>query len=109
MRILIAEDEPVAQLCLKSFLLSQGHDPIVVTNGDDAWRILGEASPPRLAILDWTMPGLEGPEVCRRARSTPALRGLYILLLTAHGQKENVIQGLQAGANDYLIKPFDPD
>lgn len=109
MRILIAEDEPVTQHFLQSFLVRQGHEPVVASNGEEAWQILDGPAPPGLAILDWMMPGLEGLEVCRRVRSTPALRGLYIVLLTSRGERESVLQGLQAGANDYLTKPFDPD
>src|SRR5207244_3597988 len=63
---------------------------------------------PRLAILDWQMPGLDGPTVCRRVRAAPELKGLYLILLTARTERDDVLEGLRAGANDYVTKPFDP-
>jgi len=80
-----------------------------VADGIAAWDALQGADRPPLAILDWMMPGLDGLELCRRSRRLPALRGLYIMLLTARGSRDSILEGLNAGANNYVTKPFDDD
>jgi phosphoserine phosphatase RsbU/P len=80
---------------------------VVTCDGLDAMRVLEGAASPRLAILDWMMPGIDGLEVCRRVRDRATEVSLYILLLTAKGAKEDIVAGLDAGADDYLAKPFD--
>src|SRR6059036_1510008 len=107
MKILIAEDDPVSRRVLEATLTRWGYEVTTTSNGSEAWEALAAAQAPRLAILDWMMPGLDGPEICRRARQHPSPRPLHLILLTARGRKEDVITGLQAGANDYVTKPFD--
>lgn len=109
MRILVAEDDPVSQKLLVATLRRWTHDVEVVNNGLDAWDVLQQPTTPRVAILDWMMPGLDGLEVCRRARELPRTKSVYLILLTARGEKDDLIAGLHAGANDYLTKPFDRD
>jgi two-component system, cell cycle response regulator len=106
-RILIAEDDPVSRRMLEAFLVKWGYQVTIAVDGLDALRILDEDDAPPLAILDWMMPGLEGPDVCQRVRQRPDRPYIYILLLTARRQKGDLLQGLEAGADDYLTKPFD--
>jgi CheY-like chemotaxis protein len=106
MRILIAEDDPIARRVLHRTLESWGHEVRVARDGLEAWDALQAAGAPRLAILDGRMPGIDGPEVCRRARALPWAVPPYLLLLTARDHPEEVVLGLQSGANDYLTKPF---
>jgi two-component system, cell cycle response regulator len=106
-RILIAEDDPVSRRLLEAFLVKWGYQVVTATDGLDALRILeGEDSPP-LAVLDWMMPGLEGPQVCQRIRAHPDRPYVYVLLLTARSQQDDILRGLDSGADDYLTKPFD--
>jgi diguanylate cyclase (GGDEF)-like protein len=107
MKILIAEDDPVSCRILTSHLKAWGHEIVVTKNGDDALEALRQDDAPLLAILDWMMPGLTGVEICRRLRSERGDRPIYIILLTALNCKENLLEGLEAGADDYLTKPFD--
>jgi len=107
MKILIAEDDLISRRRLESNLRSWNYDVEVAIDGDEAWRILQDENAPRLAILDWMMPGLDGLSVCEKVRKVKAEPYVYILLLTAKDRKENVIEGLEAGADDYLTKPYD--
>ena len=109
MRILIAEDDPVSRLVLTTNLTNWGHEVVTAVNGMEAWRASQEEDAPRLVILDWMMPEMEGPEVCRRIRELPALIPPYIILLTARQGTKEVVEGMQAGADDYLIKPYQRD
>lgn len=109
MRILVAEDDPVANRLLVATLSRRGYEVDSVTDGEAAWTILAAEPAPRIAVLDWMMPGLDGPEICRRARARPDRRYTYLLLLTARGQAADLVEGLAAGADDYLRKPFDPE
>src|SRR6266851_2309044 len=84
-----------------------GYEVISVSNGLQAWEMLQAPDAPRLAILDWMMPELDGVEVCRRVRELPTATPPYLILLTAKSEKTDVVIGLDAGANDYLTKPFD--
>ena len=106
-KILIAEDDPVSQRMLQSFLTKWGYEIIAVSSGTEALRILEGPDAPPLAVLDWMMPGMEGPEICREIRKDPERPYTYVLLLTARTQKEDLLKGLEAGADDYLTKPFD--
>lgn len=106
-RILIAEDDPVSRRMLEAFLQKWGYQVVAAADGLDALRILESEDAPELAVLDWMMPGLEGPEVCRRVRAHPDRPYVYILLLTARSQKDDLLRGLESGADDYLTKPFD--
>ncbi len=107
MRILIAEDDNTSRIILQSLLKKWGHEVIAVSDGKQAWEVLQNEDAPHLAILDWMMPGMDGPEVCREARNAFHDDPRYIILLTALGGKENIVAGLEAGADDYLTKPFD--
>ena len=109
MRILIAEDEPVTRRQLTLTLSKWGYDPVECTTGGEAWSHLSGDDPPQLAILDWKMPEMEGPDVCRRVRARPAeARPLYVILLTANTERGALVDGLEAGADDFVTKPFDP-
>jgi diguanylate cyclase (GGDEF)-like protein len=107
MKILIAEDDPVSLRILATILNNWGHEVVIADNGLDAWAALQQDDAPRLAILDWMMPGIEGPEVCRRVRLNDKTAPVYIILLTSLKDKERMVEGLEAGADDYLVKPFD--
>jgi two-component system cell cycle response regulator len=105
--VLIAEDDPIFRRVLQSWLEKWNYQVTVLENGLDAWNALQQEDSPPMAILDWMMPGLEGVEVCRRIRSNQQAPYKYVLLLTAKESKEDVVAGLEAGADDYLTKPFD--
>jgi DNA-binding response OmpR family regulator len=109
MRILIAEDDAANRRLLEVTLQRWGYDVVLTTDGEKAWSALQEDDAPQLLILDWMMPRVDGLEVCRRVRESPLPKFTYIVLLTAKGQREDVLAGLQAGANDYVTKPFDRD
>ena len=106
-RVLIAEDDPVTCHLLKTFLTKWNYDVTVVTNGTEALRILEAEGTPRLAILDWMMPGMEGPQICQRIREQKGRPYIYALLLSARSEKQDLLRGLELGADDYLTKPFD--
>jgi diguanylate cyclase (GGDEF)-like protein len=107
MKILVAEDDPVTRRILEATLLRWGHEVLITADGTEAWEVLRRKDSPPLAILDWMMPGMNGLEICQKIREQGAATPVYIILLTAKSSKENIVQGLEAGANDYLIKPFD--
>lgn len=109
MRVLIADDDDVSRLVLGSLLARHGYEVVAVADGTEAWDVLQGEGPPRLVVLDWLMEEMDGIEVCRRVRECGGLRDVYLILLTGRGGKEHVLTGLQAGANDYVTKPFDPD
>ncbi len=108
MRILIAEDDLISFEVLQAHLCKWGHEIVSATDGREAWLALGAEGAPRLAIVDWMMPGLDGLEICRRIRQDQRTRSMYVILLTARGQREDVVEGLDAGADDYVVKPFNP-
>ncbi|MFL5241842.1 MAG: PleD family two-component system response regulator [Gemmataceae bacterium] len=107
MRVLVAEDSYASRCRLEEMLADWGYQVLTADNGADAWSIL-ENSPPQMALLDWMMPEIDGVEICRRVRNDPRLQFLYILLLTARVDQEDVVAGLEAGADDYLTKPVNP-
>jgi two-component system, cell cycle response regulator len=107
-RILVAEDDPVSRRVLEVFLKKRGFEVLTASNGTEALEILEKDDGPRLAILDWMMPGLEGVQVCQRVRERSSQAYVYLLLLSAKIQKEDFLRGLDSGADDYLTKPFDP-
>jgi len=106
-KVLIADDDPVSRLVLESFLADWNHETVVATDGAQAWKVLQEEDSPSLAILDWMMPHMDGPQICRELRRRLNREYVYIILLTAKAQKQDLIDGLEAGADDYLAKPFD--
>ena len=108
-RVLIAEDDPVSCHVLKSFLVKWDYDVAVVTDGMAALRILEADDTPRLAVLDWMMPGMEGVQICQRIRERKDRPYVYVLLLSARSEKRDLLRGLELGADDYLTKPFDSE
>jgi DNA-binding response OmpR family regulator len=109
MKILAAEDEPVMRMRLQATLKKWGYDPLLCGDGEEALRALSDPQAPRLVLLDWMMPGLEGPEVCRRVRQLDHGAQLHIILLTSRDTTQDLVEGLNAGANDYVRKPFEMD
>jgi len=109
MRILVADDDRIAATVLAQTLRRWEFDVTVASDGAEALRHLQSAGrTPMLAILDWMMPHLEGTEVCRRVRVEMPLANMYLMLLTSLESKDRIVAGLEAGADDYLTKPFDP-
>jgi CheY-like chemotaxis protein len=107
MKILLAEDDALTRLSVEAALADWGFQAVSYGDGTSAWGALQQPDAPRLALMDWLMPGLDGIEICRRCRATPALSANYLIVLTARDTKADVIVGLQAGADDYVSKPFD--
>ena len=107
MKVLIAEDDPVSRRLLQAALIKWGYEVTVTSNGKEAWQTLQATDAPSLLILDWLMPEMDGVEICREVRQLPALKSAYIILLTSRGSKEDIVKGLEAGADDYVTKPFD--
>lgn len=107
MRILIAEDDPVSRRLLQAVLVKWGYDVVVTSDGNEAWEVLQAPDAPRLAILDWMMPGMDGVQVCKAVRDKGDEQYTYVLLLTARSQKQDLIEGMHSGADDYVTKPFD--
>ena len=105
--ILIAEDDPLAQRVVKDELSSHGYDVLTSADGREAWQIMSRDDGPAIAVLDWMLPSIEGIDVCRMVRKERKADPIYIILLTAKGKREEIIEGLQAGADDYVTKPFD--
>jgi two-component system cell cycle response regulator len=108
MKVLIAEDDVVSRRLLEAMLNRWGYEVDVTRDGVEAWELLQRTDAAPIAILDWMMPGMDGVEVCRKVRQRGQEPYIYLLLLTTKGRKENIIEGLDAGADDYLTKPFDP-
>jgi diguanylate cyclase (GGDEF)-like protein len=106
MRVLAAEDNPVFQSMLRTMLVKWGYQAVMARDGLEAWKILESQEAPRLAVLDWMMPGLDGVEICRRIRALRREPYIYIVLLTARTESQDLIEGMDAGADDYLTKPF---
>jgi DNA-binding response OmpR family regulator len=104
MKLLIAEDDDFFQRILQQ-VLGTDHEIVMVNDGDEAWAALQRADAPHLAILDWVMPGLSGPQVCRNVRACPALSSMYLIILTAKNNEADIVSGLRAGADDYITKP----
>ena len=107
MKVLIAEDDAVSRRLLHAGLARWGYEILVAGDGTEAWQMLQQQRP-ALLILDWLMPGMDGLEICRKARALPDFQSAYIILVTGRSTKEDIIQGLDAGADDYIIKPFYP-
>jgi diguanylate cyclase (GGDEF)-like protein len=105
-RILVADDDRVSRRLLELKLVQWGFEVVEVADGTEAWNALRAPDGPRLAILDWMMPGLDGIEVCRRVRER-AVPYIYVVIITAKDRKEDIVAALEAGADDFLTKPFD--
>jgi DNA-binding response OmpR family regulator len=107
-KLLIADDDPVSRRLLER-LLARDYDVTVAADGEQAWQELQKQDRPRLLVLDWMMPGLDGPELCRKVRQTLEIGACYVLLLTAKQAVRDIIAGLESGADDYITKPFHPE
>jgi len=108
MKILLADDEPIARTMLEHWLTGWGYEVVTVRDGEAALNALAADPALRLAVIDWVMPKVDGIEVCRKVRAGPAEPYVYVLLLTAKDDKSDIIEGLDAGADDYLVKPCNP-
>ena len=106
MKILIADDSRVVRHRLMGLLQQWGHEVTETTNGQETWKRLNEPDVPPIVILDWVMPEPDGPALCQLIRATPALRKTYVLMLTGMSTPEDIVTGLNAGANDFIVKPF---
>ncbi len=107
MRALAADDDEGVARALQRCLTRWGYEPVIACDGHAAWQLLKQEDSPRIVVLDWDMPGLSGLEVCRLLRTTPHGKHAYVLMLTARQQQEDLIEALEAGADDFLSKPFD--
>jgi two-component system, cell cycle response regulator len=107
MKVLVADDDPVSRRLLEIALGNSGYRVVLASDGEEAIQLLHGPDWPRVAILDWMMPRLDGVEVCRAIRKLPQEPYIYVILLTIKGQQEEIVEGLEAGANDYVTKPFD--
>lgn len=107
MRVLIAEDEEFSNELLTTVLEGFGYEVVSVDNGLAAWEALQKEDRPSLAVLDWMMPEMSGVDVCRKLRELPSDNPVYVILLTAMSGQNDIVEGLEAGANDYITKPFD--
>lgn len=105
--VFVAEDDAMSRRVLETFLAKWGFDVVTATDGIQALRVLESENAPRLAILDWMMPGMEGAQICKRIRECRDRPYVYMLLLTARNDKQDLLRGLELGADDYLTKPFD--
>ena len=108
MKILIAEDSDITCLKLNTILTNWNYDVVTAQDGTEAWETLTGKDAPKLALLDWNMPGMSGVELCQKIRKEVS-DSTYIILLTARDDKHEIIEGLRSGANDYIVKPFDID
>jgi two-component system cell cycle response regulator len=107
-KILIADDDVTSRLVLAGVLKKHGYEVVVTVDGAEAWDAMQRPDAPKLAILDWVMPGLAGVDVCRRIRTLESDQPPHIIIPTSRGEKTDIVTGLEAGADDYLAKPFDP-
>lgn len=108
MRILVADDDVASRTILTMMLEKNGHRVVTSDNGTDALALLTRQDHPEMAILDWLMPGCDGIEVCSRLRASERDLPIYVIMLTIKGEKNDIVQGLDSGANDYISKPYDP-
>ena len=108
MKVLIAEDDAVSRGLLTATLAKAGYDVVAAEDGERAWELLQAPAAPRLVVLDWMMPGMDGVELCRRLRQSEEGEYFYLILLTTKNQQQEIVEGLRAGADDYLTKPYDP-
>jgi len=109
MRILVAEDDPSLRRLLEEILARWGYEVVSVASGGEAWQVLQSEDAPRLAVLDWMMPGMDGVEICRRVRKELPEPYIYLLLLTAHHREDGLVTAMEAGADDFIVKPFKQD
>ena len=106
MKILIAEDDLTSRMVLGAVLTKWGYEVTSTTNGDEAFAALQQSDAPQLAVLDWEMPGMDGAALCRKLRRQKSERPLYLILLTSRAESDDIVRGLEAGADDYVAKPY---
>jgi sigma-B regulation protein RsbU (phosphoserine phosphatase) len=109
LQVLVADDEPVSRTVVGAMLKKAGYPVIYAPDGEQAWKLLDTDDPPSLALLDWEMPGLQGPEVVQRLRARESQTPTYVILLTSRDTSADIVQGLRAGADDYVTKPANED
>ena len=109
MKILIADDESATRRLVEALLTKVEHEVIVARDGNEAWEILQQPDAPQLAILDWMMPGMDGIKICHMLREREGGGYTHIIMLSAKNEIRDLVAALNAGADDYLSKPFDPD
>jgi len=108
MKILVADDDIVYRALMEGLLSQWGYEVAVASNGLEAWEVIKSDEPPSIAVVDWMMPKMDGFDLCRKVREDHTIKNLYLLLFTGSYKKEEIIKVLVAGADDYLIKPFEP-
>src|SRR3972149_4730552 len=101
MKVLVADDDKVNLRIVQTFLTKWGYEVVVAKDGTEAWTLLQQKGAPAMAILDWMMPGMDGLQICREVRRIPGERYTYLILLTAKFQKQDILEGFEAGADDY--------
>ena len=109
LRVLVADDEPVSRTVVGAMLRKAGYSVMYAPDGAEAWQLLDAMEPPSLALLDWEMPGLQGPEIVQKLRTKTAASPTYLILLTSRDSQADIVQGLRAGADDYVTKPANQD
>ena len=109
MKILIAEDEYTTRLMVQVCLENWGYSIESVEDGKKAWDIINQKNPPQIAVLDWEMPGISGIDLCRKIKRLDRSSPIHVILLTARDSKNDISQGFEAGADDYITKPFNDD
>jgi DNA-binding response OmpR family regulator len=109
LQVLVADDEAVSRTVVGAMLKKAGYPVVFAADGEQAWQHLSSDDPPALALLDWEMPGLQGPEVVQRMRSAQMAHPTYVILLTSRDSLADIVQGLRAGADDYVTKPANKD
>lgn len=109
LRVLVADDEPVSRTVVGAVLRKAGYAVMYASDGEEAWQLLDAEDPPSLALLDWEMPGLQGPEIVQKLRLKSAATPTYLILLTSRDSQADIVQGLRAGADDYVTKPANED
>jgi two-component system, cell cycle response regulator len=107
MKILIVEDDPISRRILENFLEKWGYDVMPAIDGSAAWEIMQNPEAPNLVISDWMMPNMDGVELCEKIRGLTKVEYTYFILLTSKAEKTDVIKGLESGADDFIVKPFD--
>jgi len=107
--VMVAEDDTISRRTVVAALVRGGNHVVEAKDGLEAWDLLQDPKAPRLAILDWMMPGLDGLQLCRDLKSAPDGKTRYLILVTSKAESEDVVKGLEAGADDYMIKPFDAE
>ena len=106
-QVLVVEDDMTSRAMLTAVLRKCGYEVVVACDGVEAWDMMQQTGAPRLVILDWMMPGLDGVAVCQRARALDTCQPPYIIMLTSRNEQTDIVEGLRAGADDYLVKPWD--